>query len=409
MPPLNNPSDLYSNEYGNNFMLSELVRYWLREKVVPDGLVVAVAKSALPYESGIRIYRVDNEIGLTGEYDKDIRAATTSAFPGCQPIRISIPPYSRDIITFTGSASDRMVTHRYEVDRSLNIIGETHDATIIPYQTAFNYDGTVMYVTDYSNPNQVERFSRNRTTGEITSANGSGYPFGVGCAPISIRTSNVDNLVFAATTSYLPLGIYSFKNTGIDSGFVTAGSPYDPADNPTQHNNLCVSENDRLLYMTSGNTTMPIYGIRYDADGNMNVLPNSPFSPDTSYLAHGPTDNQSTSMTIDPNHKYLAILYSAGGSFNIRLLSIDPTTGTLTPTDQKLSVGNAPKHLDWDNSGKFLYLISDTGGTTNNFQLEYFKFTNDGKLSRGINSPITIGAMSGDFTPRHLKSISRYY
>ncbi|WP_246836445.1 lactonase family protein [Leptospira levettii] len=409
MPALHNPSDPFSDEYGKNVLLSELIRYWLRDKIVPDGLIVAVSKSAVPYESGFRIYRVDPDIGVTTEYDSDIRSANVNAFPGCQPVRVSVAPNSRDIITFTGSASDHIVTHRYGTDRSLNLLKDEFYSGVIPSMVAFSSDSSTMYVTDFSNPNKVQRLNRDLTSGSTSLGNGSGYPFSVGCAPISIKTSQLDNLVFAVSSSYLPIGIYSFKNTGSDSGAITSGSPYNSGSNPSQQNNLCISEYDRFLYMTSVNGTNPIYGVRYDSEGNMTALPNSPFSPDSGFTAPTSNTNYATSLAIDPQNKYLLYLYSAGGTFYIRLLVIDKSSGNLIPTDQKVSVGNSPMHLDWDKSGKFIYLISDTGGTTNKFQIEYFKFTYDGKLTKGINSPITIGAMSSDFTPRHITSIPRYY
>ncbi|MBM9548781.1 hypothetical protein JWG40_17280, partial [Leptospira sp. 201903074] len=132
-------------------------------------------------------------------------------------------------------------------------------------------------------------------------------------------------------------------------------------------------------------------------------------SPDPAYTAAAPTDNFSTSLVMEPNGKFAAFLYSASGTFYIRLLAVDGITGNLIPTDQKLSVGNAPKYLDWDRSGKFIYLVSDTGGTTNKYQMEYFQFSSNGQLSRGVNSPITFSNMSGEFSAKDLKSISRYY
>lgn len=409
MPNLGNPADPFSEEYGKNFVLSELIQLWFAEKVDPDGLVVALTKSAAPAEAGFRIYRVNPATGLTPEFDKDLRAPATTAFPGCTPIRISVPPRTRDIITFTGIASDRIATHRYGTDRSLALLKTDFYTGVIPSDSSFNGDGSVMYIADFGNPNRVQRLNRDLSSGATSLANGSGYPFSVGCGPVSIRTSNRDDLIFTVSSSGSPVGIFAFKNTGSNSGALTPQSPYDPSDNPSQNNNLCILENERLLYMTSGNATNPIYGMRYDADGNLSLLPNSPFSPDPSYAGPGSADNLATTLTLDPRGKYLAFLYSAGGTFYLRLLGIDTATGNLIPTDQKLSVGNAPRHLEWDRSGSFIYLVSDTGGTMNVFQLEYFKYTPDGKLERGINSPITISAMSNGYNPMHIKSIPKFY
>lgn len=409
IPALNNPADPLSDDYGKNAALSQLIAYWLSEKIAPDGLVVAVTKSTLPYEAGIRIYRVDSDLGLTSEFDSDVRAATTLAFPGCSPIRVAVPPSSRDIITITGAGSNRIAVHRYGIDRSLALL-QDQNGFGNPTFIKFTSDGLRAYSNNTAtDPNVILQLARNKESGILSINNGGSFPFSVGCSPVSLNISNKDNIVFTASTSTLPLGIFSFKKTGDYSGVFASGSPYDPADNPTQHNNLCIVENERLLYMTSANVTNPIYGFRYDENGNLGLLPNSPFSPDPSVSGTGAVDNNSTSLAVNPEGKYLAYLYQAGGTFYIRILSIDPSSGNITPTDQKFSVGNGPKHLEWDGSGRFLYLASDTGGTTNNFQLEYFSFSKDGVMTRGINSPITVGAMTGGFSPRHIKAIQRYY
>ncbi|TGL10002.1 hypothetical protein EHQ42_17320 [Leptospira levettii] len=410
MPALNNPSDPNSDEYGKNLLLSELVNFWLREKIAPDGLVVALTKSSVPYEAGFRIYRVDSSLGLTTEYDSDVRSAVTTAFPGCSPIRVAVPKGTRDIVTLTGAGSDRISVHRYGTDRTLSLIQDKNGYGA-PSFISFNSNGTDAYITNTSaSPNVVSRLIRDSVSGSFTVNNGTNYPFAIGCSPVSLRTSSQDDIVFAVTSSGTPIGIHSFKNTGGNSGIFASGSPFAIADNPSQHNNLCLSEANKLIYMTSTNPTNPIYGYRYDSNGIMSLLPSSPFSPDSGYSnGASSTDNFSTSMAIDPDGKYLAHLYQVSGTYFIRLLSIDVTSGNLTQTDQKLSVGNAPKMMEWDGSGRFIYLVSDTGGTTNNYQLEYFNFTTDGKLIRGVNSPIIVSPMTNGYSPRHVKAIQRYY
>lgn len=410
MADLNNPSDALSDEFAKRSILSEFVRYLLLEKALPDGLVLLLRKSTVPYEAGYRIYRVDPEFGLTGEYDSsNLLPANLAAFPGCDPVRIAVPPGSRDIVTFVGITNQTVAVHRYGTDRTIGFI-QDEVAIGAPQIPAFNADGTTMYFFNTSvNPNTVNRSYRNKVSGKITLNNVGSYPFGVGCSPVSLKTSDADGLIFSTTTVGAQTGINVFKMTGPDSNFYVGGAAFNSGSTPTQHNNLCLIESNKLLYMTSVNTTHPIYGYRYDSNGNMQILPNSPFSPDSAYSLAATTDNISRSLTVDPNGRFAAFLYSSGGTHYIRILSIDGITGNLTPTDQKLSVGNAPKHMEWDGSGKFIYLISDTGGSTNKFQMEYFQFSHDGTLTRGINSPITVSNMSSDYAPKDLKPIQKFY
>ncbi|MBM9546505.1 hypothetical protein JWG40_05720 [Leptospira sp. 201903074] len=180
MADLNNPSDALSDEFVKRSILSEFVRYLLREKALPDALVLLMHKATVPYEAGFRVYRVDPDTGLTGEYVSDIRAAVTTAFPGCQPLRISIPPSSRDIITFTGSGSDRIAVHKYGIDRSLTFV-QDQNGFGAPGLAAFSADGTTMYSTNSSsNPNSVNRLNRDLNSGSIILNNAGAYPFSVG-------------------------------------------------------------------------------------------------------------------------------------------------------------------------------------------------------------------------------------
>ncbi|EMJ88703.1 hypothetical protein [Leptospira meyeri] len=409
MPELNNPGDPLSDEFAKQSVFAEFVRYFLQEKALPDALVLLLYKGTPSYEAGFRVYKVDPEYGLTYEYESDIRPASLTSFPGCQPVRISIPPGSRDIITFTGTASDHVTIHRYGNDRSLSLISD-QTGFGIPTISTFNSDGTVLYSSNSStNPNTINRSYRDPISGSLSLSNQGQYPFGVGCSPVSIRTSDRDELFFTTATVGTPLGIYVHKKTGPDSLVNIGGIPFTSPDNPAQNNSLCLVESDRLLYMTSTNSTHPIYGFRYDIGGNMQLLPNSPFSPDPSYSGAAPVDNFSTNLSLDPNGKFVAFLYATGATYYIHILSIDKITGNLIPTDQKLSVGNAPKHLQWDKSGRFIYLVSDTGGSTNKYQMEYFKFSQNGSLMRGINSPVTFSNMTGEYAPKDLKPIQRYY
>lgn len=407
MPELNNPSDAFSEEFRKNTVLSELVRSWLRGAVSPDSLVVLGEKSIFPFESGFRIYRIGSD-GPTGVYDASgVLPSTFSAFPGCQPVRVAIPPRSREIITLTGSNSNFIARHSYSADHKLTFL-EQQPGIGTPTHMAFTSDGTTAYVTNGATiPNQINRYSRDPFSGKLTLNNGSNYPFGVGCAPVSLRTSSKDNIVFSASTTFVPLGIDVYKNFDMNSGTFASGSPFDPGANPTSQNNLCLLENERLLYMTIGDSTNPINGFRYDTNGTLTMLPNSPFAPEVGIIGGASTDNFSTTMTLDPQGKYLAFLYSISGTFYIRLLSIDTATGTLTPTSEKYSVGNAPKHLEWDGSGRFIYLVSDTGGTTNQFQLESFQFSEAGTLTR--KPTVIIGPMGGDFSPKYVRSLPIYY
>ncbi|MGE8722763.1 hypothetical protein ACO2KH_14860 [Leptospira terpstrae] len=408
MADLNNPSDALSDEFAKRSILSEFVRYLLREKALPEALAVVLVKSSVPYETGLRVYKVDTESGVQDEYVSDVRTANYAAFPGCAPYRIGVPPRSRDIITFTGSLSDRVVVHRYSSERTLALL-QDQAGIGSPKIMGFSEDGKTMYQTNIvSNPNTINRWSRDSDSGVLTPNNVGSYPFAVGCSPLAIKVSEIDNLIVTINSTLVPFGINVLKKTGLDSVSLVGGAPVTLPINPSFHENLCLIESKRLLYSTSINTTTPIFGYRYDSAGNVTLLPGSPFSADSAMTAHAPNFTGTTSLSIDPTGTYAAFIYAIGSTHNIRLLTIDDATGNLIQTDQKFTVGNGPKSLQWDRSGKFIYLISDSFGTTNNHQIEYFKLSG-GILTRGENSPIVISSMTNGYAPQDIKPIQKYY
>ncbi|PKA13993.1 hypothetical protein CH372_01455 [Leptospira meyeri] len=409
MPELNNPGDPLSDEFAKQSVFAEFVRYFLIEKALPEALAVVLKKSTIPYEAGIRVYRVDSEIGVIDDYVSDVRASSSSAFPGCSPYRIGVPPRSRDIVTFTDYPSNRIVVHRYGTDRSISLL-EDQPAIGTPRVMGFSSDGTTVYqINSASNPTSNSRWSRNPITGSLSTNNVGSYPYSVGCNPVAVRASDNDDLIFSLSTSVAPFGINVHKKSGPDSVTLVSGTPVTLPDNPAFYENLCIVESKRLLYGTSVNSTYPIYGYRYDNSGTLTLLPGSPFSPDSSFSAHIPNLNYSTSLAVDPTGNYAAFLYQTGATYNIRLLQIDPSSGNLIQTNQKFTAGNGPNALQWDKSGKFVYFTSDTGGTTNNYQIEYFKLSPDGTLSKGQNSPVIISPMANGYAPQDIKPIQRYY
>lgn len=409
MADLNNPSDALSDEFVKRSILSEFVRYFLIEKALPDALAVVLVKSSVPYETGLRVYRVDTEKGVIDDYVSDVRSATTAAFPGCTPYRIGVPPRSRDIITFTGSLSDRVVAHRYNTERHLTLL-QDQPGIGSPKVMGFSADGMTMYHSNTSaNPSTINRWNRDLESGFLSPNNVGSFPFAVGCSPVAIQISETDNIIVTLTSTIAPFGFSVLKKNGQDSAMLVGGAPITPPDNPSFHENVCLVESKRLLYATSVNATNPIFGYRYDNAGNLTLLPGSPFSPDPSFSSHVPSFNGTKSLAVDPTGTFVAFLYSTGAAYNLRLLVINDTTGNIMQTDQKLSVGNAPKSLQWDRSGRFIYLTSDSGGTTNNYQIEYFKLLPDGTLSRGENSPIVISPMTNGYMPQDIKPIQKYY
>jgi hypothetical protein len=364
--------------------------------------------SALMYRSGqsvgVRIYPVDTETGNLGTYQEYSRTPTAGLSPGNAPKRIVRIPGTKELLVAAGL-----------VDNKLYSLKVTDDGSVSPYQTSTAFskdvsfvtvssDGTKIFATSEntaSPPDSLIRYVRDASSGGITLQSSGGYPFGLVCGPKSIAVSPSGKNLFINSVSSAT-GLYGLVD---DSGTLTqaSGSPVTLTTVVTSNNNLCLHPTKSYLYTTINQASGPIVGYNYGSDSSLSVLPSSPFTPSSSYT--NTITTAARTLAIDPLGKYVAFLYQESSTYKLQLLNIDSQTGTLSPTNNPVSVGNSPINLEWDGSGRFLYFVSNDA---TNYQIEVYRVTQSGTLMKAPNSPFTVTTMAGTGAfPIGLSSISK--
>ncbi|MDF3818361.1 hypothetical protein P3G55_00535 [Leptospira sp. 96542] len=407
---LNNPKDPKSAAFLQQSFLQLYVQ-GLKETFLPHS--VAILRSSTSLNNGLRIYPVDSEIGIDpNTYIELMAPSSNSGFPGNSPQKIMVPEKTRKILYSTGSYSRKIVSLNYE-DKVKIEIKDTQTSTV-PIDTSLrriekSSDATVFYTMGSgASGDLIQRWGFDPNSGTITSRNSGSYPFGLACAPLSIRYDSKNDIIGVLTSQTGSRGMYFYKPTDPDSLTKINSSTIDFGVLTTANDNLSIHPEKNYFYATISSFPATIKAFLYSDSGVITEISGSPFSPDPNISAIPPGVNAGTNMLIDPNGKYLAIVYTAGVNRYLNLLSIDKETGALSQSGTKLSVGNAPSNLHWDKSGQFIYLSSDTGGSTNNVQLEYFKVSSDGIVVRGVNSPIVVNAL-GSNNISDIKSINPNY
>ncbi len=353
--------------------------------------------------TGVRIYSVDSETGTLYNEKEYLRTPAIGSAPGNSPRRIERIPNTNELLVAAGVADNRLYSFSVSAD-----------GTVVPKNSApahtknvdfavISSDGKkIISATDgtAAPPDQFIRYSRDASSGGMTYINSGGYPFGLPCGPRSIAlTPNGTNLF--VNTNAGGSSLLGFLDT--DGVISQSATTITPAAAFTTNDNLCLHPTKPYLYSTIGLASGPIVGYSYDQNSNLTALPSSPFLPSAGYL--GTTGQSNRTLTIDPLGKFVAFLYDESSGKKLQLLRINEETGALTPTNNPVTVGNAPKQIEWDKSGRFLYFISDD---LTNFQIEVFRVLKNGSLEKTVNSPYNITSLGGTAAaPIDLISISK--
>lgn len=399
--PLNNPNDPFSEQSLKNNLFLYLLQQYLNAKEIAIPDAIAVMMNGQTLGNGIRVYRVDPDLGVTNEFVELTGPASTSAFPGEQPSRLAVPHKTRNILYVNGRLNRRISVLKYDDSRSLNLKNTTlgtYDDTSRPILTQVKDSNDFFLVTGGSSTNNdsIHKWTFEPDSENILESNTGNFPFGVACNPVSVKQIAKSTRFIVPNAVLNPNGIQMYDYSQGNLSLV--GSRIPNANSLPIGDNLCVVNEKRWLYLTDSATSNPIKGYSFDLDGNFQLLPSSPFTPSTSYLSlNVDSFSRSSQMALSPSEQHIAIVYNTTTGGMLTILKIDDSVGSLS-NSFSASVGNAPGAIHWDLSGRFVYLKSDTGGTTNNHQIEYFQVDSQGNAQRGINSPITVGPMLS--TPR---------
>jgi hypothetical protein len=356
---------------------------------IPQYLAALVLRSG--QSAGVRIFPVDSETGNLGSYQEYARTPGIGFAPGNSPRRIQRIPKTQELLVAGGAQDLKLYSFKVSSNGSV-APDQTSPAFGKPISfAAISPDGTKIFSTSEnasSPPDQLVRYGRDSSSGAMTLIGTGGYPFGLTCGPRSLVLAPNGKNIFVNTNSTTS-GLYGFID---ESGTITQNST--TVTLPaliTNNDNICIHPSKSFLYSTINLTSGPLVGFSYDTNSNLTSIPSSPFTPTANYTSTT-SGSVTRTLAIDPLGKYVAFLYRESTTDKIQLLNIDQATGTLSPTNNSVIVGNSPNSLEWDSSGRFLYFVSDD---YTNYQIEVFRVSKNGTLSKAPNSPFIITPMSG--------------
>jgi len=402
-PGFNNPADPSSLAFFKTSLVSTYLKSLIQptfvDAEVPQFLALLYLKTS-PTESGFVVWNVDPDSGkLTSTIG--LQAVPPNA-PGNSPINLKRVPKTRELLASSGfgpTNSNKIYSYKVQDDGSVTVGGSSPSNTV-PTSITPNTSGTNVYavITPVSTAN-IYLFQKD-SSGNLVQSSLAAYPFGTYCSPSSLLVSPTEQNIFITNPSYL--AIY---NQDTSAGTVTlgSGSPLTMPASPTLNDNLNLHPTKNYIYTTIANIAAPIMGFTYNQDSSATAIQGSPFTPSSSYSA---TTASTKTLTIDPYGRFVAFVYSDSSGNRLQLLTIDASSGALTPSGFPIGVGNAPGGLTWDESGRFIYLFSDTGAISSERQLEIYKVSSTGQLTSTPSSPTILGAIS-TFNPRGLASVTK--
>jgi 6-phosphogluconolactonase (cycloisomerase 2 family) len=405
----NNPGDTRSNAFLLRDALSTILG--LRGQLpllettietlsgeVPESLAALILRDSVTV--GVRVYPVDPNTGNLGSNFQEYTRTPSETFaPGNKPVKILRVPGTKELLVnegFNSAGNNRIFTFKVNDDGSVSTYLTSAGHNFGIKNVAISSDGTKIVGMNVNSPNnEVIRYSRNTTTGVVTFQNSGGYPFGTNCGPRSLAMSqNGSNLFVNGQLALL----YGFTDS---SGTLTQapGSPFTLPQSISDSDNICIHPTKSFLYTTVLSTTGPIVGYSYGTDSSLTALSSSPFSPSATYTSTAYTPASDTNyispartMIIDPRGKFIAFAYLDNTDYKLQLFNIDENTGALTATNNAVTVGNMPTSLAWDESGRFIYFTSKGAG---NYQIEVYRVSSNGTLTKAPNSPFSVTSIAG--------------
>jgi len=300
------------------------------------------------------------------------------------------------VANLVSNASDLSTVSMYTINPTTGVLTPTTPATVhtgwLPQAIAIDPKGRFVYTAN-SDDATVSMFTINQTTGVLTPT-----------SPATVSTMLSGQLLsdpsfitvdptgqFVYVTVSLSDGaavfMYTFNQT---TGLLTPTSPatVQTGGIPFQ---VVVSPNGKFAYVAdnlAGNSTTD--GVwEYTVNPTTGVL--QPTTPAAIPAGAGPT-----AVAVDPTTTYAYVVNRQDNT--VSMYFIDPATGNLTlnasatnPTGT-IATGIQPFHIDFDPSGKFLYVTNEEGPTS------IYTVNTNGTLTNTGSTGVATGSLSTAFT-----------
>ena len=348
----------------------------------------------------VAMYTVNS---CTGQFDaaKPASIATGYALPQQGAEQMVADPLGRFayVANLVSNASDKSTISMFTINSDTGVLTPTKPATVatgfFPQTIAIDPRGRFVYTAN-SDDSSVSMFTIDQTTGVLTATQPSSVSTLVTGEPLSDPSFlTVDPTGrFLYVTVQLSDGAAVFMyNINQTTGVLTPTSPamVYTGGIPFQ---VVVAPNGKFAYvvnnLTGSGGLNGVWG--YTVNSTTGVL-----TP-TGQIAF-PSGNGPTAVVVDPTSKYAYVVNRADNT--VSMFTIDQVTGNLTPNATAtnptgtIATGSQPFRIDFDPSGKFLYVTNEQSGVS------IYTVNSDGTLANAGTTGVIAGGLSTAITAMH--------
>ena len=345
----------------------------------------------------VNMYTVNS---CTGQFTAMTPASvgTGYSYPQNDSEEMVVDPLGRFayVANLVSNASGPSSISMYTINPTTGALTPTTPATVptgwFPQGIAIDPLGRFVYTAN-SDDGSVSMFTINQTTGVLTPTTPASVPIE---APGSLLSSpgflTVDPTGrFLYTATYLSEGAAVFMfNINQTTGVLTPTSPATVSTGGAPFQVL-VAPNGKFAYVVDNlSSSGETFGVwQYTVNSTTGVLtPNAPVA-----VAAG---NEPTEIAVDPSSRFAYVVNRNDNT--VSMYTIDPTSGNLTLNSTAtnpagtIATGAAPFRIDFDPSGKFVYVTNEQAAAS------IYTVNSDGTLSSAGATGATTGGLDLAFT-----------
>jgi len=336
----------------------------------------------------------------TGQFTATTPASVATGYapPQSNAEQMVVDPLGRFayVANLVSNASDLSTISMYTINSTTGVLTPTTPATVhtgwFPQGIAIDPLGRFVYTAN-TDDSTVSMFTINQTTGVLTPTTPASVstliPNELLSQPGFLTVDSTGKFLYvsALDSDGATVSMYAIDQT---TGFLTPTSPATVITGgiPFQ---VVVSPNGQFAYVVNNFNFVgtPDGVFQYTVNSTTGVLtPNNP-------AAIG-TGEEPTGIAIDPTSKFAYVVNREDDT--VSMFTIDPGTGNLTPNPSAanpsatIATGTEPFRIDFDPTGKFVYVTNEGSGVS------IYTVNSDGTLTNAGATGLTGGALSTAFT-----------
>jgi 6-phosphogluconolactonase (cycloisomerase 2 family) len=336
----------------------------------------------------------------TGQFSASTPASVSTgyAYPQDDSEQMVADPLGRFayVANLVSNASDLSTISMYTINSTTGVLTPTSPATVatgwFPQGIAIDPLGRFVYTAN-TDDSTVSMFTINQTTGVLTPTSPASVstmlPYETLSQPSFLTVDPTGNFLYvsASDSDGATVSMFTINQT---TGLLT---PTSPATVPTGGIpfQVVVAPSGKFAYVVNNLTGSDGLNAvaQYTVNSTTGVLTES-----SSYAVS--TGSGPTAIAIDPTSSFAYVVNRPDNT--VTMYTIDPTTGNLTlnktvtnPT-ATIATGAEPFRIDFDPSGKFVYVTNELSATS------IYTVNTDGTLTNTGTTGVATGGLSTAIT-----------